>query len=123
MPKEPGEKSSENFPEQTEKSQKMAEVFLYDFDRVLNDVESEKIVDLNRVSNTHRRLKTDSLENDKEQVGSKTASMSQAEALKTTLERLKMYIGYLDPEEKHLAEGLIMKAELYLATHQPKKEK
>ena len=48
--------------------------------------------------------------------------MDQKEALEIAVEVLKADIEYLDPKKRHLAEGLIMKAELYIAAHEPKKE-
>lgn len=46
--------------------------------------------------------------------------VDQKEALEMAVELLKADIDYLDPELKKQTEGMIIRAELYLAAHQPK---
>jgi len=49
--------------------------------------------------------------------------MDQKEVLEIMVGVLKEDIDYLDPELRKQAEGMIIKAEIYLAACEPKKEK
>ena len=41
---------------------------------------------------------------------------------KFTVDRMKTGLGLLSPEDRQLAEGLIIRAEIYLAAYEPEKE-
>ena len=48
--------------------------------------------------------------------------VTQKEGIEIILEVLKADINYLDAKRRKIADGLIIKAELYLAAHQPTDE-
>jgi len=122
MKREPGEKRPENLEEATYLKQE-AEGYMDNLAYVLNDIENNVgdngVVDLNRPSNTHRFLETIDEGNQKAQA----TSISKADALEANLKRIKVYLNYLGETERHLADDLIIRAEIYLAAHEPKEKK
>jgi hypothetical protein len=94
----------EEFFEATDSKAKDAQNFLTHLQDDLERIEKERIINLNNpvISRTGLNI-----------------GLPKGEVLEISLEHLRPLLNYLDPKKKHLAEGLIMKAELYLAAHDP----
>jgi hypothetical protein len=121
MGKESREKNPEGPVENLEEQKRKAGDFFDEFNAALNDIEADRIVDLNKTSNTHCNVEEIS-----EYLGQgaspKTTKITKGEALKVTLGRLEAYMDYLGELEKSLVENLIIKAKTYLAAFEPAKK-
>lgn len=132
MGKETKEKSTEDSPaEITElEKRKIAEDFLFHLDSVIKDAEEDVaengVIDLNKPSKTYHHYAPSTTWHEGEQYDlghHSPIDVSKAEVLKTILENIRKYIDYLDPKQRYLANGLIIKAGLYLTVHEPNYEK
>ena len=109
MSKEPGEKIDsleEDYPMEGE----LERSFLLILQEALIDAEKEQFIDLNQKSRTLIH-------------GESKPIASKKDALESALKLVKHVLNKFNPTDRHLADGLIIKAELYLAAHEPKKEK
>jgi hypothetical protein len=123
MSKEPGERLSEDSPEETaEEKAKKATNRLSMLSEVIAGVEGseESKVDLNKPSHVFSFQKLDAEGN---LLDEDADNLSQEEALETTVANLKEYIDYVSPQLKNFAEGLIMRAGIYLADQKSKHKK
>ena len=99
--------SSPSWPESTEEEKKKtAEELVLMLNLELNSTENDKNIDLDKPSSVVD-----------------VPNFDKKSLLKSTVATLKgYYLDYLDPTKRHMADGLIIKAEIYLAAYEPKKE-
>ena len=123
MPKEPGERFSEDSPEETaEEKANKATNRLSMLTEVMADVEGpeEKKIDLNESS---RVFSFQGLDAEGNLLDEDAQNLSQEEALETTVANLREYMDYVSPQLKNFAEGLVIRAEIYLADQKSKHKK
>jgi hypothetical protein len=104
MPKEPTGSRSED-PGGVAPDYNFLETRFYYLEEVLGQAEDKQWVDLNEPSDIHPSEFKYTKEDD----------------LIYALDELKKYIDKLSPDMRHYADGLVIRAELYLAAHVAKK--
>jgi hypothetical protein len=76
---------------------------LIDLENDLKQIEKERIINLNNEF--------------KNKSGIGGGGLSVGDILEVSIKRLRPLLNYLDPKKKHFAEGLILRAETYIAAH------
>jgi hypothetical protein len=101
MRKEPGENPSEKSAEELKKQETKANIYV--LAETLDKIEEDEIVDLNK---PYGKM-----------------GITMGTALKLIVENIKNGLDNFTWEERSVADTLIIKAEIYLAAHGPKKKR